>query len=99
MISEGIAIQALRKERHYWTRQLETEYVGGIRRGLEIAIKIIQNVSRISPEAQAIYLSRLHGWNAAKLYQTLTTALNLLKLGNRSKAIDRLQREVKQEQS
>lgn len=95
MISEGTAILALRKERHYWTRQLESEYVKGLRRGLKIAIGIVENVVRVSPESQMVYLSHLKGWNAAKLHKAVTVALHLLRLGSRKKAIARLQKEIK----
>lgn len=94
MISEGAALRALGKERSFWSHQLRTDYVDGIRKGLEIAIRIIKNVSRVSPESQAKWLARIHGWNSNRLFQAIRTTHHLLVLGNRKKAIERLQKEI-----
>lgn len=42
MINANAAIGAIRKERAHWSRQLKTDYIAGVMKGLEIARRILE---------------------------------------------------------
>lgn len=94
MISDHALLLGLRKERHYWSKQLQTDYILGIMRGFEMAMTIVKTTIHVSPEAQAKYLAKTNGWNATRLYKALRASLHYLKVGNRKRALFRLQKEI-----
>lgn len=97
MISHSAVVIKIQRERSRYGREFQTDFVKGIRFGLEGAIQAVKETVEETRAIRDAHRGKLNRWSAAQFRHAIIISLACLKRCDRGKAIRILEAAVEHE--